>query len=61
MGTDVLAALSRGRSNREIACALSLGEQTVKSNVSSILTELGLQDRISVFDCPTAVPAPAPA
>jgi DNA-binding NarL/FixJ family response regulator len=30
-----LAALSRGRSNREIAKALSLGEQTVKSYVSS--------------------------
>ncbi|WP_327003525.1 response regulator transcription factor [Dactylosporangium sp. NBC_01737] len=42
---DVLAALSRGRSNREIARALSLGEQTVKSYVSSILTKLDLQDR----------------
>ena len=42
---EVLAALSRGRSNREIARALSLGEQTVKSHVSSILTKLDLQDR----------------
>ncbi|MFI5916398.1 response regulator [Dactylosporangium sp. NPDC051541] len=42
---DVLAELSRGRSNREIARALSLGEQTVKSHVSSILMKLGLQDR----------------
>ena len=42
---DVLAALSRGRSNREIARALSLGEQTVKSYVSSILAKLNLQDR----------------
>jgi NarL family two-component system response regulator LiaR len=42
---DVLAELSRGRSNREIARALSLGEQTVKSYVSSILTKLDLQDR----------------
>ncbi|MFC6016178.1 response regulator [Plantactinospora solaniradicis] len=42
---EVLAALSRGRSNREIARALSLGEQTVKSYVSSILTKLNLQDR----------------
>jgi NarL family two-component system response regulator LiaR len=42
---DVLAALSRGRSNREIARALSLGEQTVISYVSSILTKLDLQDR----------------
>jgi NarL family two-component system response regulator LiaR len=42
---DVLAELSRGRSNREIARLLSLGEQTVKSHVSSILTKLDLQDR----------------
>jgi two-component system, NarL family, response regulator LiaR len=42
---EVLTALSRGRSNREIARVLSLGEQTVKSHVSSILTKLGLQDR----------------
>jgi NarL family two-component system response regulator LiaR len=42
---DVLAELSRGRSNREIAKVLTLGEQTVKSYVSSILTKLDLQDR----------------
>jgi len=42
---EVLAALSRGRSNREIARTLSLSEQTVKSHVSNILTKLGLQDR----------------
>jgi NarL family two-component system response regulator LiaR len=42
---DVLMELSRGRSNREIARSLSLGEQTVKSHVSSILTKLDLQDR----------------
>jgi NarL family two-component system response regulator LiaR len=42
---DVLTELARGRSNREIARALSLGEQTVKSYVSSILTKLDLHDR----------------
>jgi NarL family two-component system response regulator LiaR len=42
---EVLAELSRGRSNREVARALSLGEQTVKSYVSSILTKLDLKDR----------------
>jgi NarL family two-component system response regulator LiaR len=42
---EVLAALSRGRSNREIARRLSLSEETVKSYVSSILAKLNLQDR----------------
>jgi NarL family two-component system response regulator LiaR len=42
---EVLAGLSRGRSNREIARGLSLSEETVKTYVSSILAKLGLQDR----------------
>ncbi len=42
---EVLAALSQGRSNREIARQLSLSEETVKTYVSSILAKLHLQDR----------------
>jgi len=42
---DVLAEVARGRSNREIARALSLSEKTVKTHVSSILGKLGVQDR----------------
>jgi NarL family two-component system response regulator LiaR len=42
---QVLASLARGRSNRGIARALSLSEETVKSHVSSILSKLSLQDR----------------
>jgi len=42
---DVLAGLARGRSNRQIARALGVGEETVKSHVSSILAKLHLADR----------------
>jgi DNA-binding NarL/FixJ family response regulator len=42
---EVLAELARGRSNREIARALTLSEKTVKTHVSAILTKLGAHDR----------------
>ena len=43
---DVLALIARGHSNRQIARDLAIGEQTVKTHVRSILTKLGLQDRV---------------
>ena len=43
---DVLALIARGHSNRQIARDLTIGEQTVKTHVRSILTKLGLQDRV---------------
>lgn len=42
---QVLAQIAHGRSNREIARALTLSEKTVKTHVSAILTKLGVQDR----------------
>ena len=42
---EVLTLIARGRSNYEIALALSIGEQTVKTHVSNILSKLHLTDR----------------
>ena len=42
---EVLAELTRGRSNREVARALGISEKTVKAHVSSVLAKLGVQDR----------------
>jgi len=41
----VLILIARGRSNHEIAVELSIGEQTVKTHVSNILSKLHLVDR----------------
>ncbi|HKW73150.1 MAG TPA: response regulator transcription factor [Candidatus Dormibacteraeota bacterium] len=42
---EVLTELARGRSNKEIARELSIGEETVKTHVSNILSKLHLADR----------------
>jgi DNA-binding NarL/FixJ family response regulator len=43
--TDVLRLLAMGKANKEIARALTIGEQTVKTHVSNILGKLGVQSR----------------
>lgn len=43
--TTVLQFLARGASNKEIARDLSLGEKTIKTHVSNILSKLGVQSR----------------
>lgn len=42
---EVLMRIARGRSNHEIALDLCIGEQTVKTHVSNILSKLHLADR----------------
>lgn len=43
--TDVLRLVAMGRSNKEIALELNIGEKTVKTHVSSVLAKLGLPSR----------------
>jgi two-component system, NarL family, response regulator LiaR len=43
--TQVLCMLAQGKSNKEIAADLHLGETTVKSHVSNILSKLGMASR----------------
>ena len=42
---DVLAELTKGKSNREIASSLFVTEKTVKTHISNIFVKLQVQDR----------------
>lgn len=43
--TDVLRQLALGRSNKEIASALAVGEETVKTHVAHVLSKLNVENR----------------
>jgi DNA-binding NarL/FixJ family response regulator len=60
---EVLVKLARGASNAEIANDLYLGETTVKTHVSRVLTKLGLRDRTHavVFAYENGIVAPGAA
>jgi DNA-binding NarL/FixJ family response regulator len=42
---DVLRQLALGLSNREIAAALDIGDETVKTHVGNVLAKLGVESR----------------
>ena len=59
--TEVLRLLAGGKANKEIARELSIGEQTVKTHVSSVLGKLGVQSRTqaALYAQRTGVTAPS--
>jgi DNA-binding NarL/FixJ family response regulator len=62
---DVLRLIAAGRSNREIAKALFVGEATVKSHINHIFTKTGCRDRAQAvqyaFTHGYAVPGQSPS
>ncbi len=44
--TEVLRGIARGLTNTEIATDLHIGETTVKTHVSRILTKIAARDRV---------------
>jgi two-component system response regulator FixJ len=46
---ELVAGLLRGQSNKELAAAFSISEQTVKNALSAVYAKLGVQSRTELF------------
>ncbi|TAN43283.1 MAG: LuxR family transcriptional regulator [Nitrospirae bacterium] len=46
--TDVLRRVINGLTNRDIACDLEIGEQTVKDHLSNIYQKMGIKNRFAI-------------
>jgi DNA-binding NarL/FixJ family response regulator len=59
---EVLELLAQGRSNSEIADALTLSGATVKTHVGHVLVKLGVRDRVQavIFAYESGIVVPAP-
>lgn len=58
---EVLILIGQGRSNTEIAAALFIAEQTVKTHVGKVLAKIGARDRVQavIFAYNTGLAEPA--
>ena len=58
---EVLVLIGQGRSNTEIAAALFIAEQTVKTHVGKVLAKIGARDRVQavIFAYDTGLVEPA--
>ena len=55
--SEILSLVVTGLSNRGIAAKLMIGEETVKTHLSSIYRKLGVTNRIELARCFSNLPA----
>ena len=60
---EIVAAVARGLSNRDIAMATGIAQQTVKNHLSTIFHKLNVRSRVqlAILAIQTGSPSPPPA